>query len=117
MIAAQDGSDGSDCAASFDYEDLFSILMYYGHMSKQEILNSSRKFLYGIYKKYVDRACENLGVSPDSNSDSKDKVTLTDDDYPSEFKKFSQKEREKAIEESGESDEDFLNKFSKIVHI
>lgn len=81
--------------------------MYYGHMSKQDILNSSRPFLYAIYKKYVNRACENLGV-PVEKSESD---TLTEQDYPSEFKKFSQKEREKEIEDSGISDADFLASF------
>lgn len=115
MIAAQDSSDGSDCAASLNYEDLFSVLMYYGHMSKDEILHSSRKFLYAIYTKYVDRACENLGVSPDNEVNNKQQDTpLTDDDYPSEFVSFTQAQREKYIKESNESDEDFIKKFSTI---
>lgn len=111
MIAAQDSSDRSDCAASsFSYEELFSVLMYYGNMSKQEILKSSRKFLYAIYQNYVRRACENVGVNPDKDEEQQ----LTDNDYPSEFVTFSQAEREKAIEESGESDEDFLKKFAQL---
>lgn len=115
MTAVQNGSDRSDCtASSLTYEELFSVLMYYGHMSKHDILHSSRKFLTAIYQNYVKRACENLGVSPDS--DNKDdgtprKTVLTEEDYPSEFVSFTQAQREKMIEESGESDIDYLSKF------
>lgn len=113
MIAAQDGSDRSDCAASsFSYEELFSVLMYYGNMSKGDILNSSRKFLYAIYQNYVRRACENVGVNPDGDSPKSGETPLSDSDYPSEFISFSQAEREKMIAESGESDEDFIKKFN-----
>lgn len=118
MIAAQDGSNGSDCAASsLTYEELFSVLMYYGHMSKTDILNSSRRFLFSVYKNYVKRAYENLGISPDGDSNSKDKTQLTDDDYPSEFVSFSQAQREKAISESGISDEEYLNSFKQFKNI
>ena len=114
MIAAQDGSDRSDCAASsFSYEEMFSILMYYGNMSKSEILGSSRKFLYAIYQNYVRRACENVGVNPDKADENGD-TQLSEKDYPSEFISYSQAQREKMIEESGESDEDFINKFSRL---
>ena len=82
--------------------------MYYGNMSKSEILSSSRKFLYAIYQNYVRRACENVGVNPDKDSDTQ----LSDSDYPAEFVSYSQAQREKMIKESGESDEDFLKKFS-----
>lgn len=89
--------------------------MYYGHMSKYEILHSSRKFLYAIYFKYVNRACENLGVKV--NEKEEDDNTLDENDYPEEFMRFSQKDRDRFVEESGESNEDFLKKFSKIVKI
>lgn len=82
--------------------------MYYGNMSKSEILSSSRKFLYAIYQNYVRRACENVGVNPDKDSDTR----LSDSDYPAEFVSYSQAQREKMITESKESDEDFLKKFS-----
>ena len=111
MKAAQESSDRSDCAASsFNYEEFFSVLMYYGHMSKDEILHSSRRFLYAIYQNYVNRACENLGV-PNKDEDDNE---LSESDYPSEFVSFTQAEREKAIAESGETDSDFLNKFVSI---
>lgn len=114
MIAAQNGSDRSDCAASsFNYEDFFSILFYYTSLSKKEILGSSRKFLYALYQNYIDRACENLGISSNQNKDSSD-MQLSESDYPSEFISFSQAEREKMIAESEESDEQFLAKFSKL---
>lgn len=86
--------------------------MYYGNMSKEDILNSSRKFLFAIYQNYVKRACENLGVNPDGKKDGD--TQLSENDYPSEFVSFSQAERERAIKESGESDNDFLKKFSTI---
>ena len=86
--------------------------MYYGKMSKSEILNSSRKFLFAIYQNYVNRACENLGVSPDNKKEGETK--LSESDYPSEFISFSQAEREKMINESNESDDDFLKKFPKV---
>ena len=114
MIAAQDSSDRSDCAASsFSYEEMFSVLMYYTSMSKEDILKCSRKFLYALYQRYVRRACENLGINPDKDSDNGE-TQLSDNDYPSEWVSFSQAEREKMIEESGESDEDFINKFSTL---
>ena len=89
--------------------------MYYGHMTKEEIKNSSRPFLYGIYKSYCRRACENLGVSPDvDNEENEDKkVTLRESDYPKEFKKLTQKEKEEREKYSNtfDSNEDFLSQF------
>lgn len=85
------------------------MLMYYGHMSKSDILHSSRPFLYGIYKKYAKRACENLGVSPDSD-DSGSNTTLTAKDYPVEFKKLSEVDRQKAASKF-DSEESFLGDF------
>lgn len=113
MIAASDSSDRSaDAASSISFEDLFSVLMYYGHMSYEEILSKSRKFLFAIYHQSYRRACENLGVNPDK--DKNDDSVLSDSDYPSEFLSFSQAEREKAIKESGETDEEFINKFASL---
>lgn len=113
MIAAQNSSDRSDCAASsFSYEEMFSVLMYYTSMRKEDILKCSRKFLYALYQRYVRRACENLGIDPDT--DEKGNKQLSDSDYPTEWISFSQAEREKMIKESGESDEDFINKFSVV---
>lgn len=117
MKAEQDGSDRSDCSASsLSLEELFSVLMYYGHMSKAEILSSSRRFLIAIYQSYVRRACENLGVSPDGDSKSQnsDGTMLSESDYPSEFVSFSQAEREKYLSECNESSEDFMSKFPKV---
>lgn len=86
--------------------------MYYGNMSKQDILNSSRKFLYAIYQEYVNRACENLGVSNNpqqaEQADDFNGTPLTDADYPSEFVTFTQEQREQAVAESELSDEDFM---------
>lgn len=87
------------------------MLMYYGHMSKTDIMNSSRPFLYGIYRSYAKRACENLGVSPDSEDEDVNKAPLKESDYPKEFKKLSKKEREDFSDKFA-SDEDFLSAFS-----
>lgn len=85
-------------------------------MSKAEILNSSIPFLMELYKKYVKRACENLGVSSEEKTESNDTTQLSDADYPSEFVSFSQAQRDKKIEESGVSDEEFLSGFSLFKH-
>lgn len=108
-------SDRGDSTASYlSYEELYSVLMFYFHMSKYEIEHSSVKFLTTLYQSYIKRACENLGVSLDSadeDSGKPGKTILTESDYPSEFVPFTQAQREKMIAESGESDADFLAKF------
>lgn len=92
--------------------------MYYGHMSKQEILHSSLPFLQNVYRMYGKRACENLGVSPDKNKDS-DSATVNDAEpsiqydnngYPVQFKKLTAKERKEAVAEYS-SIEDFMKEF------
>lgn len=83
--------------------------MYYYGMSRDEILNSSRRFLYALYKQYVKRACENLGVSPDGKN--AEETELTKEDYPQQFKKLSPKERKKAHKEFSSND-DFMKLFS-----
>lgn len=86
--------------------------MYYYGMSKEDIYNSSRKFIYSLYQQYVNRACENLGVNPNSDdSESGSNSELTDDDYPQEWITFSQKEREQYVNDSDMSDEDYLKRF------
>lgn len=95
-----------------DYSDFFSVLLYYG-LSKSEILNSSRPFLYAIYKRYGYRACENLGVSPDGHSEEgSNKTPLTESDYPIEFKKLSKMERKEALQEFSSTD-DFMAQFGQ----
>lgn len=66
-----------------DYAELFSVLMYYYGMSKDEIMARSRRFIYALYEQYVKRACENLGVSPSK----KDSEENTEDTYPQDFGK------------------------------
>lgn len=104
-----DTSEDSD-AFELDYEDFFSVLMYYGKMSKEEIYGSSRPFLYGIYKKYGKRACENLGVSADSEKDEGNKTELTDADYPAKFEKLFPVEREQK-----QSASDYLKDFEGLI--
>ena len=88
--------------------------MYYGHMSKDEIMNSSMPFLIGIYKQYAKRACENLGVPLDGQEEEEVPTNqLRESDYPTEFRKLSQKERNKAISEY-ESTEDFMRQFKNL---
>lgn len=80
-------------------------------MSYEEIMSRSRLFLYGIYRQYGKRACENLGVSPDNKDDEfEDDGPLKDSDYPSEFKRFTPQERKKAAEEFKDT-ADFMRQF------
>lgn len=87
-------------------------------MSKDEILHSSKKFLLAIYQNYVKRACENLGVSSESDENDNNtigKTQLTEADYPTEFISYTQAQREKYVAESGMSDKEFLSQFSEYV--
>ena len=77
-------------------------------------MNSSRAFLLAIYQKYANRACENLGVSADFEDEEDDGITLSDSDYPSEFKQFTSKERENYFENNPMSTEDFLSQFETV---
>lgn len=92
MKAASSDASEEDVAEDemdLDYSEFFSVLMYYGHMSKEEIMRSSRPFLYGIYKQYAKRACENLGVDPDKDKeDNEKKFELKEADYPQNFTKI-----------------------------
>ena len=129
MKASPSSTSGGDEAENdtdeplvFDYADFFSVLMYYAHMSKDEILDHSRAFLHGIYRMYAKRACENLGVSSTSEEESEedDKTSetfslpefeLSKSDYPTEFTKLPPKPN-KAIESSPEKTRDFLASFA-----
>lgn len=104
-----DTSEDSD-AFELDYEDFFSVLMYYGGMSKKEIYGSSRPFLYGIYKKYGNRACENLGVSANSEKEKNENIELTEADYPATFEKLFPVEREQK-----QSASDYLKEFEGLI--
>lgn len=116
-MKASDSEDGAESDADeegLNYEELFSVLMYYGNMSKKDILQSSRPFLLNIYKQYVRRASENLGVSPDGEAEDTHSYVrespLDESDYPVQFKKLSQIEKERAVAQY-ESDADFMSKF------
>lgn len=117
-----DEAENDDGPLVFDYADFFSVLMYYAHMSKEEIMNHSRAFLHGIYRMYAKRACENLGVSPTSEEKiEEDNATsenislpafeLSKSDYPTEFTKLPPKPN-KSIESSPEKTRDFLASFA-----
>lgn len=54
--------------------------MYYYSMSHEDILNHSRRFINALYKQYIQRACENLGVSSKENTEE-----LSEEDYPDDF--------------------------------
>lgn len=113
MKASSSDASADDDAEEFDldYGDLFSVFMYYGHMSKEDIMSSSRPFLYEIYKQYAKRACENLGVSSDEeNEDTDSKHALKESDYPIEFKKLDKRERKEALKEFVNTD-DFMKQF------
>lgn len=92
MKAPSDSDDedkeGANEDFDLDYAEFFSVLMYYGNMSKDDILHSSRRFLYGIFKQYAKRACENLGVSPNDNKDEEQKKEFFEKDYPETFVKM-----------------------------
>lgn len=103
-----DGADDSE----FDYGNFFSVLMYYGHMSKHEIMHSSMPFLYYIYKNYVDRACENLGVPKNDEEESEN--SSTDIEYPKEFYKISDRDRAGTMT-SLANDEEFKKRFGNIL--
>lgn len=113
MKAPSDSDDEDEEGANedfdLDYAEFFSVLMYYGNMSKYDILHSSRRFLYGIFKQYAKRACENLGVNPDKKDEEEN--TQNNTGYPSQFKKFTKKEREQKLKEIG-SEENFMKMFS-----
>lgn len=103
-----DGAD-DDGPNEFDYSDFFSVLMYYGHMTKNDIMNSSRPFLHGIYRMYAKRACENLGVSP-KNEEETD-ADHDENGYPKEFQKLVPRHwKEAGLEFT--STKDFLSQFS-----
>lgn len=106
--ASQD--DGAEEEIDFDYRDFFSVLMYYGHMSKEEIMNSSRPFLHGIYRMYAKRACENLGVSSEP-AEEEGLDGLTQSDYPSNFGKLNTSGKIEDTPNFG-STEDFMAQFS-----
>lgn len=101
--------DGALEEIGFDYQDFFSVLMYYGHMSKEEIMKSSRPFLHGIYRMYAKRACENLGVSSEPEEETSIDG-LTQHDYPSNFGKLNPSGE---VEDTPafESTEDFMKMF------
>lgn len=87
--SSSDASKGDDADFELDYAEFFSVLMYYGHMSKKEIMNSSMPFLICIYKQYVKRACENLGVSSNNEDEEESNTQLKESDYPTDFRKLS----------------------------
>lgn len=87
--------------------------MYYGHMSKKDIMNSSRPFLYGIYKSYAKRACENLGVSSEIEKDEVKDTQLKDTDYPREFHKISDIDRKNTMSALAD-DKEFMKQFSEV---
>lgn len=103
----------------FDYSDFFSVLMYYGHMSTDEIMNHSRAFLHGIYRVHHSRIKENLSIayfssgkeeaeSNDSVDESVGQYELSASDYPTEFTKLPPKHM---IESTPEATREFLSGF------
>lgn len=78
-------------------------------------MHSSRPFLYKLYSKYVRRACENLGVSPEEdNSDEEQTVMLKDEDYPSEFYRVTDIDRQETMN-SLTSDPEFMRQFGSFL--
>lgn len=117
--ASKDGDADNDEDLTFDYCDFFSVLMYYAHMSKDEIMRHSRAFLHGIYRTYVKRACENLGVSSDREEDDDideenaqaSKYGLTAADYPESFSKLPPRNNGSVVVGDASKTRDFLSGF------
>lgn len=89
--------------------------MYYAHLSKYDIMHSSRAFLYRIYVKYIARARENLGVTEKEETgpvESGTKAgTKTGTGYPEKFRKISPRERRQETEQYTDT-QDFLSQFN-----
>lgn len=107
--------EGADESEALDYCEFFSILMYYGHMSKESIMNSSRPFLYGVYRKYAKRACENLGISSDNDREESDEtIQLNEESYPTEFYKISDMDRVETMN-ALTNNADFMQQFGDYI--
>ncbi len=75
-------------------------------MTSEEIDRHSYAYLFEMYKEYPNRACENLGVSPDKDDSKKGKkdyksknsnnVTLSETDYPTQLKMGAKESKEVA---------------------
>ncbi len=76
-------------------------------MSHEEIMNHSRRFINALYKQYIQRACENLGVSP---NDEENPAELSDNDYPEDFGKLQYISREQS-KMATENPNDFMSLF------
>lgn len=100
---------GADKKIEFDYRDFFSVLMYYAHMSTDEIMNHSLPFLHSIYRMYPKRACENLGISSEPEEE-EGADGLTKSDYPENFGKLTPSGEIESTADFG-STEDFLSMF------
>lgn len=91
--------------------------MYYYGMSKEDIMHSSRPFLYRLYSKYVKRACENLGVSPSGEEDeveSNESVMLRDEDYPTDFHRITDMDRKETMSNLT-NDPEFMRQFGSFL--
>lgn len=92
-----------------------SSLMYYTNLSKEDIMHSSRAYLYELYAKSAYRAADNLGVDPDANPENDSalrKTKLTADDYPNDIPKIGNiTEEALAKTEDPKLDIEFLSQF------
>lgn len=123
-VGAEKNTDSKE--TTFDYSDFFSVLMYYGHMSMDEIMNHSRAFLHGIYRMRFERVRENLDLAYLSfgNKDEENKEVgqetysgqyeLSASDYPSEFTKLPPKH---LIESTPEKTREFLSGFGDAMKV
>lgn len=109
----------------FDYSDFFSVLMYYGHMSMDEIMNHSRAFLHGIYRMHINRVKENLdiaylsfGKQEDADGAEVDPLAgqyeLSASDYPTEFTKLPPKH---VTDSTPEKTREFLSGFGDAMKV
>ena len=85
FFAATEGIKGEEpsVANSDTWEELFSILMFHYHMSKQEICDCSLPFIFSLVEKARRRLCESLGVQYNDDEVSEDEAPF-DEAYPIE---------------------------------
>lgn len=119
----EDGAEENE-EIVFDYEDFFSVLMFYGHMSMDEIMNHSRAFLYGIYKMHSNRIKENLSIAyftaskddeeEEQQEEPQGQFELSASDYPTEFTKLPPKH---VMESTVEGTREFLSGFGDAMEV
>lgn len=119
----EDGAEENKDEIVFDYSDFFSVLMYYGHMSMDEIMNHSRAFLHGIYRVHHSRIKENLSIAyftagkedeEEAVEEDDGQYELSASDYPTEFTKLPPKH---VVGSIPEATREFLSGFGDAMEV